>query len=115
VTAYGLQILDGTAHTHAYVDAMTVVLSIADMSIRITRERPPMSEPSWKISQGELTEKDGYWLKVEAVFQHEPDSSARMTILRHYDHQPTDIDTQYLKDEILETMAETGIYSGGKD
>jgi hypothetical protein len=44
VTAYGLQILDGTAHTHAYVGVMTVVLSTADMSIKTTRERPPMSE-----------------------------------------------------------------------
>jgi hypothetical protein len=44
VTAYGLQILDGTVHTHAYAGVMTVVLSTADMSIRITRERPPMSK-----------------------------------------------------------------------
>jgi hypothetical protein len=44
VTAYGLQILDGTAHTHACVDVMIVVLSTVDMSIRITREWPPMSK-----------------------------------------------------------------------
>jgi hypothetical protein len=76
---------------------------------------PPMSEPSWKISQGELTDKDGYWLKVKAVFQGDGDSSARMSIVRHYGHQPTDIDTQYLKDEILDTMAETGVYSEATD
>jgi hypothetical protein len=44
VTAYGLQILDGTAHIHAYAGVMIVVPSIADMWIRITRERPPMSK-----------------------------------------------------------------------
>jgi len=44
VTAYGLQILAGTVTTHAYVAVMTVVLSTADMWIRITREWPPMSE-----------------------------------------------------------------------
>jgi len=74
-----------------------------------------MSEPSWQITQGELTDKDGYWLKVKALFQRGPDNSARMSIVRHYDHQPTDIDAQYLKDEILETMAETRIYSEDAD
>jgi len=44
VTAYGLQILAGTVTTHAYVAVMTVVLSTADMWIRITREWPPMSK-----------------------------------------------------------------------
>jgi len=44
VTAYGLQILTGTVDTHACVGVMTVVLSIADMWIRITRECPQMSK-----------------------------------------------------------------------
>jgi transposase-like protein len=44
VTAFALQINTGTVHTRAYVDVMTVVLSIADMLIRITREQLPMSE-----------------------------------------------------------------------
>jgi hypothetical protein len=74
-----------------------------------------MTEPSWKINQGELTDKDGYWLKVKAVFQCSPDSSTRMSIVQHYGYQPTDIDIQYHKDEILETMSETGIYSEATD
>jgi len=74
-----------------------------------------MSDPTWKVSQGKLTYKDGYWLKVKAVFQRGPDTSTRMSIVRHYSHRPTDIDAQYLKDEILETMAETGIYSEATD
>jgi len=74
-----------------------------------------MSEPSWQISQGELTDKDGYWLKVKALFQRGPDTSTRMSIVRHYGHRPTEMDAEYLRDEILETMAETGIYSEAND
>jgi hypothetical protein len=38
-----------------------------------------------------------------------------MSIVRHYGHRPTAMDAEYLKDEILETMAETGIYSEATD
>jgi hypothetical protein len=62
VTGFALQILGGTAHTHAYVGVMIVVLSIADMWIRITRECPPMSEDPFRCPQcgGEFDLSDAY-------------------------------------------------------
>jgi hypothetical protein len=74
-----------------------------------------MTEPSWNIQEGKLPDDDGHWLIVSAKFRTDEDNAARMSIEHHYGHRPTQMDIQYLKDEILETMAETGIYSEATD
>jgi len=74
-----------------------------------------MSEVEWYIQQGELPDEDGWVIEVTALLQQDAQSTIRVSVTERLNHQPGVLDAEYHKDEILEVLAEAGLYSGGND
>jgi hypothetical protein len=74
-----------------------------------------MTEILWNIDVEYHSEDDIYHMAVSALTGAETEYDAEITVHAEYGRQPTQMDAEYLKDEILETMSETGIYSEDTD